>query len=191
MEGSVYHIFARGVNKGKVFYNRTEKIQFLSYLNRLMAKYSLSLYAFALMGNHFHLLIKGSRVQDAICELLKSYTGWFCHRHPKHGKVFDYPAHFVEKQLVKWQIDTLLYILNNPISAGLSRTHYLYEFCSYRFHTKNGSRLKDVINVDTSFVEQNFDRLGSLKAALETKLRYQQLLDGKADGKTTEDKNRR
>lgn len=59
------------------------------------------------------------------------------------------------------------------------------------FHTKNGSRLKDVINVDTSFVEQNFDRLGSLKAALETKLRYQQLLDGKADNKAAEDKNRR
>ena len=182
MERGVYHIFARGVNRGTVFYDRTENLQFLVYLNRLIKKYGLSLYAFALMNNHFHLLMKGERVQAAVCELVKSYTGWFCHRHTEHGKVFESPAHFVEKQLVKWQVDALLYILNNPVVAGMSKTHYLYEFSSYRFHTKNGSRLKDVISVDTSFVERNIGGLDKLKAALAVKLRYQKLLDGKTDG---------
>ena len=77
MEGKVYHIFARGVDKQKTFYDKTECRQFLFYLNKSIRKYNLSLFAFALMGNHFHLLIKGDDVQQAICELIKSYTGWF------------------------------------------------------------------------------------------------------------------
>lgn len=178
MEGSVYHIFARGVNRGKVFHNREENRQFLIYLDRQISKYGLALYAFALMGNHFHLLIRGVMVREAVCELVKSYTGWFNHRHPGHGKVFDSPVHFVEKELLKWQVDALLYILNNPVVAGMSKTHYMYEFSSYRFHTKNGSCLKEIVNVDTSFVEQNFGNLENLKAALAAKLQYQKLLDG-------------
>ncbi len=154
-----------------------ENKRFLFYLNKSIEKYNLSLYAFALMGNHFHLLIKGEKVHEAIRELIITYTGWFCRRHSGHGKVFDYPAHFVEKQVLKWQIDTLLYILNNPIVARMGKTHYLYEFCSYRFHTKNGSRLKEIINVDTSFVNSHFKNLKNLKTALQTKLKYQHLLD--------------
>lgn len=177
MEGKVYHVFARGIDKKKVFFNRMENKRFLFYLNKSIEKYNLSLYAFALMGNHFHLLIKGEKVHEAIRELIITYTGWFCRRHSGHGKVFDYPAHFVEKQVLKLQIDTLLYILNNPIVARMGKTHYLYEFCSYRFHTKNGSRLKEIINVDTSFVNSHFKNLKNLKTALQTKLKYQHLLD--------------
>jgi len=179
MEGKVYHIFARGVDKQKTFYDKTECRQFLFYLNKSIRKYNLSLFAFALRGNHFHLLIKGDDVQQAICELIKSYTGWFCHRHIGHGKVFDYPAQFVEKKLLKWQIDSLLYILNNPVAAGICGAHYCYEFCSYRFHTKRGSNLKSVIEIDTSFVTQNFKNLADLKSALQRKLAYQRLMDSK------------
>ena len=184
MEGKVYHIFARGVDKKKVFHDETESKQFLIYLNKAITKYNLSLFAFALMGNHFHILIKGNYVYEAVREVIQSYTGWIHHRHPGQGRVFDYPAHLVEKQLLKWQIDTLLYVLNNPIAAGISKTHYLYKFCSYRFHTKNGSRLKEIINVDTSLVEQNFKNLQDLKAALHTKLKYQNLLNDKQTSPT-------
>lgn len=57
MEGRVYHVFARGMDKKKVFHDRTESKQFLVYLDKAITKYNLSLFAFALMGNHFHLLI--------------------------------------------------------------------------------------------------------------------------------------
>ena len=57
-KSGMYHIILRGVNRQDIFYEETDKQKFLSILLKQQLELHFSLYAYCLMDNHVHILIK-------------------------------------------------------------------------------------------------------------------------------------
>jgi len=173
----VYHVMMRGLKGCCIFNGFWDKIKFLVLLNVLMIKYGTVLYGFVLMDTHVHLLIRCENL-DALClDLFRSYTGYYVSKYKKRGcGVLDYPPLIYEKKRLDWQIDTLLYIMNNPVMAGLCKSAGGFYFSSYAFYTKKKTRLSHFITIDASLVSEHFETLKDFKHALEVKRQQEEQL---------------
>jgi len=60
-ENACYHITSRGNRKKSIFYTDKDRSVFFEKLNETFNKYSVVCYAYCLMDNHYHLLIKTPR----------------------------------------------------------------------------------------------------------------------------------
>ena len=57
-KNSFYHIYNRGNNKKVIFYEVSDYKRFICRLFKYVKDYDLDIYAYCLMPNHFHLLLK-------------------------------------------------------------------------------------------------------------------------------------
>ena len=58
----IYHIILRSVNQHLIFEEDSDYQKFLYILSDCKMKYDIKIYAYCLMDNHIHLLMKGRRV---------------------------------------------------------------------------------------------------------------------------------
>ena len=58
VDGGVYHILNRGNGRQRVFHKDSDYAAFLGMLSQMVERYSIDLYAYCLMPNHFHLVVK-------------------------------------------------------------------------------------------------------------------------------------
>jgi hypothetical protein len=56
--GTLHHVIGRGIEGTTIFLNREDREDFLGRLAKLCEVEALSVYAWALLGTHFHLLVK-------------------------------------------------------------------------------------------------------------------------------------
>ncbi len=56
--GALHHIIARGIDRGKIFQDPTDKHNFLKRLAEILKGTGTHCYAWALIPNHFHLLLR-------------------------------------------------------------------------------------------------------------------------------------
>ena len=120
--GSYYHIYNRGANKQTIFNDRSNYIFVIQNLKKYSIKFDLSVIAYCLLPNHYHLLIRqngdyptGLLVQRVFNSYTKAYNKSYSHS----GTLFEGPY------LIKIvNDDTYLshlckYIHLNPLRAGL------------------------------------------------------------------------
>jgi len=140
----IYHIMLRGNNKQKIFYTQEDYQKFLELLNRKSQQKSLILYAWCLMPNHVHLLLKEKNqpLGDCFRELLTSFVTWYNRMHERVGHVFQdrYKSEPVEDQT--YFLRVFRYIHRNPLAAGLCEkpedypySSYMHYFCSNRYQS--------------------------------------------------------
>jgi putative transposase len=55
--GTLHHVMGRGIEAGKIFRTKKDREDFIDRLTELRRSGSWSVYAWALMPNHFHLSI--------------------------------------------------------------------------------------------------------------------------------------
>ena len=63
----IYHIMLRGINHQQIFYDEEDFHYFVHLLERFKKVCGYELYAYCLMGNHIHLLL---RVKDEPLEII-------------------------------------------------------------------------------------------------------------------------
>lgn len=56
--GAFYHITSRGNLRDKIFYDDKDMKRFLEILKRTKERYGYLIHAYALMDNHYHLLVE-------------------------------------------------------------------------------------------------------------------------------------
>ncbi|MFZ3136835.1 MAG: transposase [Thermodesulfovibrionales bacterium] len=56
-EGAAYHIISRGNRGDHIFGEDQGKEYFIKTLQNAVEKYKIDLYAYCIMGNHYHLLL--------------------------------------------------------------------------------------------------------------------------------------
>ena len=132
----IYHVTSRGVGRATIFEDNDDREKFLSIISDAITKFAdlkVSLHAFVLMDNHFHLLIKAedkgiSLVMKYIKEL---YAEYYNRKYEAYGPLFA--GRFGSKPVDddEYYIATLKYILNNPVRAGLCSHASEYEWSSY------------------------------------------------------------
>lgn len=143
----IYHIVIRGINRQNIFEEEEDSERFLATLKTAQEKSGYKLYAYCLMGNHIHLLIKEENEDLGITmrRIGASYVYWYNRKYDRHGHLFQgrYKSEVVEDD--KYFLTVLRYIHQNPLKAGLVSDIEEYKWSSYREYLGR-SRL-----VDTEF----------------------------------------
>ena len=135
----------RGNNKSYIFISNEDKKQYLKILKRTKQKFQFEIYAYCLMDNHVHLIIKDSDSQ--ISQIMKkinlSYAKYFNKVYNQTGHLFQgrYLSKMVQdegyfKQLCR-------YIHKNPEKANIESMHK-YNWSSYNDYIKY---ISDFVNI--------------------------------------------
>jgi putative transposase len=88
--GALHHIIVRGIERRDIFKDQTDKINFLDRLELIVSETSTPCFAWALMTNHVHLLLRTglTPIATVMRRLLTGYAQQFNRRHKRHGQLF-------------------------------------------------------------------------------------------------------
>ena len=155
----LHHVIARGIEGREIFRDHKDRIVFLDRLAEILAEGDTKLYAWALMPNHFHLLLRP--IQDSLStmmrRLLTGHAVWYNKRHARQGHLFQnrYKSIIVEED--PYFLELLRYIHLNPVRADLLTTPIQLDRNSYTGHAViMGKRTYESQDVD--WVLSWFDR---------------------------------
>ncbi|MHB0915245.1 MAG: transposase [Thermoleophilia bacterium] len=142
--GHLYHVMARGIERNVIFTDDQDREVFINRLGTVISETETPAYAFALIPNHFHLLLRRSRVpiSRVMQKLLTSYAIYFNKRHNRSGHVFQnrYKSIICDEGI--YFLELVRYINLNPVRAHLVETVNdlgWYRYCSHRLIMGNSS----------------------------------------------------
>lgn len=140
-EHYLYHITSRGDDRKKIYVDNSDYKKFLQYILNAKEKYKFYLYAYALMPNHYHLLIE--TVQPNLSKIMQyintSYTISYNVKHGRCGHLFQgrYKSILVDKD--SYFLELTRYIHLNPVRAKRVQDPEKYRWSSYQgYMKKNG-----------------------------------------------------
>jgi REP element-mobilizing transposase RayT len=130
---AIYHIGARGYEKSFIVKDDKEKQHLLDILTHASAKYGFVIHAYAIMGNHYHILAEtsGPSLSRVMHYVNMRYGKYYNIRHNRKGYVFErrYKAFIIQKgEAVKRQVQ---YIHMNPIRAKIESVLGTYKWTSH------------------------------------------------------------
>src|SRR3989338_9503404 len=117
--GTLHHVMVRGIEGRPIFRDDRDRDDFVDRLAAQAQAGGLIVYAWALLPNHAHLLVRTGRVPLArvMCSLLTGYAGAFNRRHRRRGHLFQnrYKSIVVEEE--PYLLELTRYIHLNPLRA--------------------------------------------------------------------------
>jgi len=124
--GAWYHVTARGNERRDIVRDDSDREGFVTRLAAMTERFRLSLYAYVLMQNHFHLLVEPSEdnLSRAMQWLNVSYSQWFNRRHQRSGHLFQGRFKSIVVDWQRWGLDLSRYVHLNPVRTrrqGLSK----------------------------------------------------------------------
>jgi putative transposase len=121
--GVLHHVMQRGVARGRVFGDRQDYEEFLRRLGAALKDSKTSCYAWCLMSNHIHFLLRtGSRpIGRVLQSVLGGYAGYFNRRYRRIGHVFQGRFKSILCEEEPYFLDLVRYIHLNPLRAGVVR----------------------------------------------------------------------
>jgi REP element-mobilizing transposase RayT len=119
--GTLHHVIVRGIEQGSIVRDDADRKAFLDRMGMLAKGLETGIYAFALMSNHAHILLKSGPdgLSTFMRRLLSGYAQYFNRRHKRVGHLFQnrYKSIICEEEAY---FDKLVaYIHLNPLRAGL------------------------------------------------------------------------
>ncbi|MEW6114667.1 MAG: transposase, partial [Thermodesulfobacteriota bacterium] len=119
--GALHHVMVRGIERGKVFRSDTDRNHFLERLGGILRETKTICYAWSLLPNHFHLLLRTGPVpiSTVMRRLLTGYALWYNRRYRRHGHLFQNRFKSVLCQEDSYLLELVRYIHLNPIRVGL------------------------------------------------------------------------
>ena len=129
---NIYHIITRGIDKQDIFYDDKDRKFFLKQLLEVKKKFNLNIYAYCLMYNHVHLVIRSqdNLISKSIQSLGVRYSQYFNRKYNRSGSLFEerFKSKCVEDK--KYLLDVCRYVHRNPETAGFCCTED-YDWSSY------------------------------------------------------------
>ncbi len=132
-EGAIYHIMSRGVGRGKIFLTNEDYSKFLEYVEKAREKFGLDIFAFVLMNNHYHMLIRTNEpnLSRTMQWIQTAYSIYYNREHKRSGHLFQgrYKSIVVGEESY-WHVLSF-YIHLNPQRAGIIEKLSKYKWSSY------------------------------------------------------------
>jgi REP element-mobilizing transposase RayT len=119
--GALHHIIARGIERRNIFESKADYGDFLKRLGLIVKETQSSCMAWALIPNHFHLLLKTANtpISTVMRRLLTGYAVSFNRRHRRHGHLFQNRYKSILCQEDAYLLELVRYIHLNPLRAKL------------------------------------------------------------------------
>ncbi len=119
--GALHHIIARGIGRRNIFDDDRDRNDFLERLGTALTETGTACFAWALIPNHFHLLVRTGQthVATVMRRLLTGYAIGYNHRHRRHGHLFQnrYKSILCEEE--PYFLELVRYVHLNPLRAGM------------------------------------------------------------------------
>ena len=157
--GALHHILIRGIEQRGIFEDNKDREDFLERLSKLLQELVTPCYAWALMTNHVHLLLRTGTVPIAsvMRQLLTGYAVRFNRRHRRSGHLFQnrYKSILCEEDEYLKQL--VAYIHLNPLRAGIVADFAALKDYSFTGHSALMGK-KDRPWQDTAYILTLFGR---------------------------------
>ncbi|MDB5352592.1 MAG: hypothetical protein JWN86_3839 [Planctomycetota bacterium] len=134
-DGSLtFHALNRGNNRADVFTDDGDRLAFLDALTKAKTRYPFRLYAYCLMTNHVHLVLRPGPDQS-ISRIMQSLTvahTWRYHRrHKTSGHVWQGRFKSPAVEDGAYFLTVLAYVEANPLRAGMVADAADYRWSSH------------------------------------------------------------
>jgi putative transposase len=119
--GVLHHVIIRGMERRNIFRSDLDREDFLRRLGKLLEQTRTTCYAWALLPNHAHFLLRTGLVPLATLmrRLLTGYVVSFNHRYNRHGHLFQNRYKSIACQEEAYLKELVRYIHLNPLRAGV------------------------------------------------------------------------
>jgi putative transposase len=137
--GNTYHIYNRGSNYQDTFFCDQDYQLFLEKFKYYLRNHC-SLYAFTLLPNHYHLLLRvhdneaGSRFSQQFMRFILSYTNKVNFKMKRNGSLFLARFRRIKVDTEDYLKRLVYYIHHNPVKHNVSNDYKTYPFSSYRIY---------------------------------------------------------
>ena len=156
----IYHVMMRGINHQNIFEEQEDYYQFLNTLDLMAQSYESDgtfagrnyiLYAYCLMSNHIHLLIREREdtIGMAIKRVASSYVYYYNHKYSRDGHLFRERYKSEPVNDMAYFVTLLRYIHQNPVKAGIVNKVNDYEFSSWHEYEDKNSTLFPLCDTHT------------------------------------------
>ena len=134
--GALHHIIARGIDRQRIFQDDADRDNFLDRLGNILSETQTACFAWALIPNHFHLLLRtGTTAISAVMRrLLTGYAVSYNFRHRRHGHLFQNRYKSILCQQDTYLLELVRYIHLNPLRASMVkdlRALNNYPYCGH------------------------------------------------------------
>ena len=145
--GVPHHVVQRGNRRQKVFFEETDKREYLNILHLNARLFKLCIWAYCLMDNHVHLIVVPENEESmtkAIGMTHQLYTGMINFREKWRGYLWEgrYKSKVLEERHL---YAAVRYVERNPVRAGLVTNAEEYRWSSAAAHVHHR---KDAILTD-------------------------------------------
>ncbi len=132
-EHKYYHIYNRGNNRTKIFFEPNNYAYFLMQAEKYLIPYC-DIYTYCLMPNHFHLFLRVNdkpNFEKSIKNFFISYSKSMNSRYNRVGSLFQGRYKAIEVKSDNYYSRIITYIHQNPLNAGLVTRLEDYPYSSY------------------------------------------------------------
>jgi len=136
--GKIYHVMVRGNERKNIFLDVSDRDRFINTLYKKKQEEACQIYAYCLMDNHVHLVIKEAK--DELFRIMKSvntsYAVYFNKKYNRIGHVFQdrFRSEIIENE--SYLLAAIRYVHNNPVKAKLVDDMAQYKWSSYNSYIK-------------------------------------------------------
>lgn len=135
--GALHHIIARGIARKKLFDDDTDRDFFVDRFGRIIQETQTQCLAWALIPNHFHLLLKtgATAISTVMKRLLTGYAVHYNRRHKRYGHLFQNRYKSILCQEDTYFLELIRYIHLNPLRARLVADMKGLDWYAYSGHS--------------------------------------------------------
>ena len=122
--GALHHIMVRGANQSAIFEDERDRARFLERLGEKVTEARASVYAWALMDTHAHILFKSGQegISAVMRKLLTWYAQYYNRRHRRRGHLFENRYKSILCDEESYLLALVRYIHLNPVRAKVVKT---------------------------------------------------------------------
>jgi len=141
--GAIYHVTARGNERRGIVRDDVDRWKWRSLLERTVARHGWRVFAFALMGNHFHLFLQTpqANLSAGVHHLSGSYAGYFNARHRRRGHLLEGRFRSILVEDTGYWRQLSRYVHLNPVRAGLAQRPEDWGWSSYAGYHRPARRV--------------------------------------------------
>jgi len=134
---AVHHIMVRGIERRKIFDGDADRDHFLHRMGEILLDTQTTCFAWALMPNHFHLLLRTGNVpiSTIMRRLLTGYALWFNRSRCRQGHLFQNRFKSILCQEDSYLLELVRYIHLNPLRARLVKSIQKLDMFPYSGHS--------------------------------------------------------
>jgi REP element-mobilizing transposase RayT len=131
---SIYHVMSRGSDRKPIVFDARDYECLCDCLDRVATRYEWEVFAWCVMPNHYHVVLRTtlSRFSRGFQVMNQTHSIRTNRRYGRSAHLFKNRPHCIEVASQAHLLGAIVYVVRNPIRAGLCERAWEWPYSSYR-----------------------------------------------------------